>query len=901
MIKSLRHRIFIVFFFIGVANSFADEPISSVGESFIWKEHSIVPPAPGHHVQKGMAGVFSGIVDGKLIIAGGANFPDKLPWDGGIKTWWDDIYVYDTRAASPRWEVHHQKLPFPIGYGVSINLPEGLLCIGGGDDKRSYSDVFLIRWNDGRLEFDEWPSLPVPLAYSAGALVDGRIYIAGGEDYSNPGATSYFFVLDTRAREKGWIQLNPWPGPPRSFAVAAAQSDGFDYCFYLFSGRNYGPYKPLDVLVDGYEYNPRTNSWRRLDSDSGPEFPVMAGTAVASGTNHILLFGGSDGKLMLEQSMLQQKLSKLRYEDSKNDSILILENRIRVMLDRHPGFSSDIRVYHTITNTIYSHSRSPYLLPVTTNIFRHNNEIIITSGETKPGIRNPQVLSVQIQNPVRAFGIINSMVIFLYFSLLVGMGWYFSKRQKNANDYFKGGGRLPWWAVGLSIFGTALSAITFMAIPAKSYATDWSYILMNAGIVLVAPIIILLFIPFYRKLNVTTAYEYLEQRFNLATRLICSLAFIVFQIGRMGIVLFLPAIALNVVTGMDIFLCIGLMGVLSLVYTMMGGIEAVVWTDALQVVILLGGAILAIFYIGSDIQGGLPAVFSQAASDGKFELGSTAVDFKNPAIWTVLIASIFTNLTTYGADQTMVQRYLTTKNEKMARQSVWTNAVLVIPASLIFFFVGTALYVFYKEHPEILSITNTEGDAVFPSFIFNRMPAGVVGLLISGIFAAAMSTLSSSMNSAATAWSVDFHFRFGWSKNMDKLLLARITTLILGIMGIAFAVMMATWNVKSLWDEFQKILGLVLGGLGGLFLLGILTRRANGKGALIGILGSMLVQIWVNNTQAVHLLLYATTGFVSCFILGYVASLLVPGDRKDIEHLTIYGREKTSEKYAKYG
>ena len=159
------------------------------------------------------------------------------------------------------------------------------------------------------------------------------------------------------------------------------------------------------------------------------------------------------------------------------------------------------------------------------------------------------------------------------------MGYFFSRRQKNTNDYFKGGGRIPWWAAGMSIFGTALSAITFMAIPAKTFATDWSYFMLNMTIILVAPIIVFLFIPFYRKLNVTTAYEYLEVRFNLAVRLIGSFSFILFQIGRMGVVLFLPSIALNVVTGIDIFVCIALMGFVSLVYTMMGGIEAVIWTD----------------------------------------------------------------------------------------------------------------------------------------------------------------------------------------------------------------------------------------------------------------------------------------------------------------------------------
>lgn len=168
------------------------------------------------------------------------------------------------------------------------------------------------------------------------------------------------------------------------------------------------------------------------------------------------------------------------------------------------------------------------------------------------------------------------------------------------------------------------------------------------------------------------------------------------------------------------------------------------------------------------------------------------------------------------------------------------------------------------------------------------MPPGVVGLLIAGIFAAAMSTLSSSMNSAATAYSVDMQFRFGWFDQVNGLRLARIATLVLGVAGILVGLMMATWDIKSLWDEFQRILGLILGGIGGLFFLGLMTKRANGIGAMIGLLSSVLVQIWLSQKNTVHLLLFATTGFVSCFVIGYVVSLMIPQREKNISHLTIY-------------
>lgn len=830
-----------------------DTSKSTEMEKIKWDNSLTLPEIDGR-ANIGVAGAFSGFIGNNLVIAGGANFPDMTPWNGGHKTWWNTLYYIDISDPTAKWNIVRDCMPKALAYGISIELPYGLLCIGGCDDSQCYKDVFLLQIKNGKIEVDtNWPSLPVPLANATGVLLDNKVYIAGGqESMVMQEATGHFFVLDLSNRKKGWKTLETWPGAPRGYAVSAAQSDGFDKCFYLFSGRNYKADGYVEVLTDGFVYNPRLNNWKKLDR----QFPVMAGTAIPTGANHILFPGGV--------------------------------SRLIPGSDEHPGFDNVIRSYHTITNTLIEKEVVPYPIPVTTNIARKGNTFYLTSGEINPGIRTPLLLKGEIIPFEKGLGTTNTIVIILYFASLAWIGYYFSKKQKNTDDYFKGGGRLPWWAVGLSIFGTSLSAITFMSIPAKSYSSDWSYMLVNAGILMVVPFILYLFIPFYRKLNVTTAYEYLEQRFNPLIRVICSLAFILFQIGRMGIVLFLPAIALNVVTGFDIFLCIGLMGILSLIYTMMGGIETVVWTDALQVVVLLGGAILVVIIAIFNIPDGISGVIQEAASDNKFDLGSLNFDLKQLTLWTVLIATFFTNLTTYGTDQTMVQRYMTTETEKQAKKSVLTNAVLTIPATLLFFFVGTVLYVYYKHNPADLSLTITDGDAILPWYIYSELPQGITGLLISGIFAAAMSTLSSSMNSAATAYIVDIHSKIIKRDSMNSLFAAKTATLLLGIAGIAFAYMMATWEIKSLWDEFNKILGIILGSLGGLFLLGMITRRANATGAVCGIAGSIIVQLVMIHFQYVHLLLYTTTGFISCFVIGYIASLIIPGHKKNIDHLTIY-------------
>ena len=775
-----------------------------------------------------------------------SNFPEGTPAEGGVKRYHADTYVYD---AASGWRLFPDNLPEARAYGVAVRLPDGILCIGGCDERRCTADVRLLTLENGAPVLKDYPSLPRPLAHAAGCRVGDRIYVAGGiGTVDDARTTSDFFVLDLHRLDRGWSELAPWPGPSRAFAVAAAQSDGFDNCFYLFSGREFAPGEPWNVLDDGYEYNPRLDRWRRLEGS----FPVMAGTALPFGTNHILMLGGRSAT---------------------------------------NGDEAMLRLYHTVTgSTVETRAPEGVTLPVTTQLLATDDGLLVASGEVAPGVRTPVLLRGRIERTVHRLKAFDITVIVLYFCSLAFIGWYFSRNQNTSDDYFRGGGRIPWFVVGLSIFGTALSAITFMAIPAKAYATDWSYLLFNAGIVLCVPVIVLLFIPFYRRLNVTTAYEYLEARFNAVVRILCSIAFILFQIGRMGVVLLLPSIALNVVTGFDIFLCIALMGLLSLAYTLMGGIEAVAWTEALQVVVLLGAAVAVLVTVALQLPEGVGASLAAASGAGKFDLGSLAFDLRQPTMWTVLIATLFTNITTYGTDQTIVQRYLTTSTEREARKGVYVNAALTIPATILFFLVGTALWAFYRHFPEQLSMSVTDSDAILPWYMSTQLPAGLLGLVIAGLFAAAMSTLSSSMNSAATAFVTDIWRKLRPGRDGAGMLrVARLSTLVLGVVGVGFALMMASWEIKSLWDEFSKILGILLGGLGGLFLLGLLTRRANSFGALCGIAASVVVQIVVARGGYVNLLLYSTTGFISCFVVGYLASLALPSKGRTTDALTIFG------------
>lgn len=839
-----------------------------------------LPPNSGYSTQPGLAGPYTGMEDGVLIVAGGANFPDKLPWEGGIKAFYDDIFILKINATGEySWEKSTDKIPFASAYGGAVETPSGLLLFGGNTSEECISKSWLIDYNPvtGNVDVNPGPELPVQLTNFAFAKVDGNVYVAGGQSELSGASGRHFFrlhITGSNPTEWKWETLPPWEGKPRAFAVGVGQSNGETNCFYIFSGRNIQVGQDPEILYDAHVFNPFLDQWSVISEGKYKEFPVMAGTAFPLGASTIIFPSGASGELMKSQLAIENQITSEKNNKNNNTVLDSLQTVLLHHLNNHPGFGNQLMAFNTINNVIYCAGQLPKTGQVTTTAVKWRNEVFVPSGEVRPGVRTPSTLKIRINQENRHLGFLDIIVIIIYFLILSWMGWFFSKRQKNTDDYFKGGGRVPWWAAGLSIFGTALSAITFMAIPAKSFATDWSYFTLNMTIIIVAPLIVFLFVPFYRKLDITTAYEYLEVRFNLAVRLIGSFSFILFQVGRMGVVMFLPSIALNVVTGIDIFVCIGLMGIVSLVYTMMGGIEAVIWTDVMQVIVLLGGALLSLVLIIIAVDGGFIAIVETAAEDHKFNVIDFTWSLRQPTVWVMLLGGIFTNITTYGTDQTMVQRYLTTKSKKEASKSVWTNAVLTIPATLIFFFVGTSLFVFYKDFPAELNPTFENNDAIFPWYIASQLPEGVTGLLIGGIFAAAMSSLSSSMNSAATAYATDIHFRFNWSNKVGGLKVARIATLVIGLIGILFATMMATMDVKSLWDEFQKILGLVIGSLGGVFLLGILTKRANSSGVLIGIVFSIMVQILVAIHEPVHLIAYAATGVVSCFLFGYFGSIL---------------------------
>lgn len=822
-----------------------------------WEELSPLPN------QEGLAGMFVGVSNGSLICMGGANFPEKAPWDGGKKDWYDDIFILEEGASF--WKMADEKLPVPLAYGVSGSYKNKIFVIGGSNTEGHYSKVYSVTYNQGKIDIDTETSLPHPLANMTGAIVGDLLFIAGGNTSPTAPPGNIFLAYDIEKQD--WMELDPWPGPSRNLAVSASLQDNF----FLFSGINIQEAPEGNeriILRDGYKFIPAFEN----DELNGGEWVTLSkmprGAAAAPspaptvGLNHILFPGGLDGQTA-------------KHTDPAT----------------FPGFVTDLLAYHAESDSWLNLGNIPEnTARVTAPTTLWNKKWVIPSGEKGPGERSPKVFS--ISKKTIELGWNNWSTIVLYMGLIIWMGYYFSKRGGTTKDFFKASGRIPWWAAGISIYATRLSAITFMAIPAIVFATDWALVIGPILIVAIIPIITSFYLPFFRRLNVTSAYEYFEHRFDGNVRILGSLSFILLQMGRMGIVLFLPALALASVTGINIYLLIGIMGIICILYTVMGGIEAVIWTDVIQVFVLLGGATACIIIAISNVEGGLGSVFAKGLEAGKFNTFHLGWDYNRLVLWVGLVGFFFLNLISYTSDQTVVQRYLTVKDERAAAQSLWTNGLLTLPATFIFFGLGTVLFIYYQDNPGILP--SEEIRDLLPYFIVHKVPAGIAGAIIAGIFAASMSSLDSSMNSISTAYITDIYKRFSPNLVDRKYLsMAKKVTVFGGIFGTVSAMLIAALNVQFIYDLFQEVLGMFGSSLAGLFVLGIFTKRTNAKGAICGfITGVIITWIFKQNTD-MSVYLYGAVGVCSCVVSGYLMSFFF-SQKKRIKGLTYFTLKQQS-------
>ncbi len=485
------------------------------------------------------------------------------------------------------------------------------------------------------------------------------------------------------------------------------------------------------------------------------------------------------------------------------------------------------------------------------------------------------------------------IVLVSYIAIVVGVGFWFARRSGTSDGFMKASGRLPGWVIGLSLFGTYLSSNTFIGVPGKAYATNWNAFVFSLSIPIAILIATKWFVKFYRDSGEISAYEHLEKRFGLWARIYAVSCYLLTQVARSATIMLGVAIGLQQVTGWDLMTIILIAGILVTAYTLIGGIEAVIWTDAIQSVVLTLGAVLIVGLLLFQHPDGASGAIQIAQDNAKFSLGDWSfTDLTSSTVWVVLVYGLFINLTNFGIDQNYIQRYHTAESEKAANRSLWIGAVLYIPVSLLFFLIGSLLFSFYETMPDDLaSIQAMAGDrqfedSILPHFMTNYLPAGVGGLILAALAAAAMSTIDTSLNSSATITLKDLWGRLirGGREvsEIESMRVLRVSTVVWGVIGTGTALLL-TGNAKNILDIWWQLSGIFAGGMLGLFLLGLIVRKAGNAAAATGVTIGVLVVFWLSSSWVseefkpiLHSNLTIVVGTLTIFLVGLAVSRFFP-------------------------
>ncbi len=486
----------------------------------------------------------------------------------------------------------------------------------------------------------------------------------------------------------------------------------------------------------------------------------------------------------------------------------------------------------------------------------------------------------------------------------VGSGFYFARRQKSSDRYFVGSKKIPAWAIGVSIFATLISSVTFLAYPAAAYKSNWILLVQGLMVPIVLIGIIWVIVPLFRKVIRLSTYEYFEHRFGVFARMYSSVAFILTHFSKMGTVLYLLSLALSSLTGMSVTAYIVVLTIAIIVVTLFGGIEAVIWMDVIQGFMLIGGGLLCLGILLFGGTSGPMVMLTDAITMKKISFGPYNFSFAELTFWVMVVNGIFYALQKYTTDQTIVQRYLTAKTDKDAQKAAYIGILTSVPVWGMFMLIGSLLYVFYHNGSATLPAGMT-ADQVFPYFIGTRLPVGVVGLVLSGLIAAAISTLDSDINCLAAVGVADFYQRIKPNcTDKQRLRMGKTLVFVAGVAMMGVALLYEAWNGEGVLGVVFELYAIFSAGLVGIFLLGLLSRRANWQGLYIGIAVCVLFTAYavltttkINDNLLLdlgkfnfpqHKYMLGVYSHLIVLVVGYVASLFFKTEPVD-EHLTIYG------------
>lgn len=514
-------------------------------------------------------------------------------------------------------------------------------------------------------------------------------------------------------------------------------------------------------------------------------------------------------------------------------------------------------------------------------------------------------------------------ILIVYFASMTLMGLYFARRAKSTEQYFVGGRSYPGWLIGISLFGATISSITFVGYPADAFKTAYLRYLICITLPIGVFIASRFFVPFFRRGRITSVFEYLEARFGPRTRLYGASMFILAQCIRISLIQYLVALLVNKITGWDVSVCILMGGMITAYYTVAGGIEAVIWTDFVQSVILTLGGLLILGMIVWRLPGGLGQMISIAWRDGKFMLGDLdtadgqlhaasfwfSLDHKTVAM--MLIVGLFQWLGEYSTNQEVIQKYCAAKSAQEARRAMWVCCVCCVPTWGYFMLVGTGLYVFYQVFPDAQAHAMLTGarkaEEILPYFITTQLPMGLSGIVVAAVLAAAMSSMSSAMNSISAVAVTDIYKRWYVPERDDRhyVLAAKAITMVSSIIMILGAYWLFFSQKKTLQHLGTELQSIVAGGLLGLYMLGFFTKRGDGRSVFAGIVFAVIFSSliscaelgWLPHTVTgwiqAHFDSYYTgiAGNVVMFATGYCIARLIPSPARELTNLTIWTQD----------
>lgn len=482
----------------------------------------------------------------------------------------------------------------------------------------------------------------------------------------------------------------------------------------------------------------------------------------------------------------------------------------------------------------------------------------------------------------QGFTKIDLIILIVYLGAVLFAGLHFAKKEMKGKEYFKGDGTIPWWVTSVSIFATLLSPISFLSLAGNSYAGTWLMWFAQLGMLIAIPFTIKFFLPIYSKLDIDTAYHYLELRFeSKGLRILGAVMFIIYQVGRMSIIMYLPCMVLASLMGINVNVLIVIMGIIAIIYSYTGGLKSVLWTDFIQGSVLLIGVTIGLIILVSNLNGGMGAIFDQLANGDKFLAPDQPIFDPNilkDSVFLLIVGAGINTMGSYVSSQDIVQRFTTTTDTKQLNKMMVSNGILSIFISTVFYLIGTGLFIFYKVQGNPLPPA-AQQDQIFASWIAFELPVGFTGILLAAIYAAAQSTLSTGLNSVSSSWALDIQSRI--SKNNlsheEQTKIGQRVSLVVGIFAIIVAIVLANTGVKSAYEWFNGFMGLVLGILVGTFILGAFTKTANKFGATVAFIAASIVMIYIKyfvDASSVSIWSYSIISIGVSLVVGLIASKL---------------------------